>query len=162
LWVIESNTGRVCIAGGDTQDEEGDPASHSFCKFGPAEGEKPARYAGSPYDTEFHCQNVSMAQFADRVQAMAGSEVTNRVPDKTGLAGSYDFTIFFTSSHALRLATVAAAQEAKQNGDATAAPVAGLSVEDAFRKQLGLRLEKQPLVQSALVLDHFDQTPTAN
>jgi uncharacterized protein (TIGR03435 family) len=35
-------------------------------------------------------------------------------------------------------------------------------VEDAFRKELGLRLEKQPLAVPALVLDHFDQTPTDN
>ncbi|MDP9049162.1 MAG: TIGR03435 family protein [Acidobacteriota bacterium] len=142
--------------------KKADPNSRSFCKYGPAEGEKPARYAGSPYDAEFHCQNVSMAQFADILPAMAGSEVTNRVPDKTGLTGSYDFTVFFTSGHTLRLATAAAAQEAKQAGDATPAPVEGLSVEDGFRKELGLRLEKQPLVLPALLLDHFDQTPTAN
>jgi uncharacterized protein (TIGR03435 family) len=150
------------LLAGTPKMKKADPNSHSFCKFGPAEGEKPARYAGSPYDSEFHCQNVSMAQFADRVQAMAGSEVKNRVPDKTVLAGSYDFTVFFTSGYTLRLATAAAAWEAKQNGDATEAPAAGLSVEDAFRKELGLRLEKQRLVLPALVLDHFDQTPTAN
>lgn len=150
------------LLGGTPKMKKADPNSRSFCKFGPLEGGKPARYAGSPYDSEFHCQNVTMAQFADRVQAMAGSEVKNRVPDKTGLAGSYDFTLFFTSGHTLRIAATAAAQEAKRTGDATPAPVEGISVEDAFRKQLGLRLEKQPLVLPALILDHFDQAPTAN
>jgi uncharacterized protein (TIGR03435 family) len=35
-------------------------------------------------------------------------------------------------------------------------------LEDAIRKQLGLRLEKQPLTLPALVLDHIEQTPTEN
>ena len=103
-----------------------------------------------------------MAQFADLVQTMASADIKNRVPDKTGLAGSYDFTVFFTSNRTLQTQLAAAVQEAKQNGDASPAPVAGLSVEDAFRKQLGLRLEKQPLTQPALILDHFEKTPTAN
>ena len=150
------------LLGGTPKMKKADPKSRSFCKYGPADGEKPARYANSPYDTEFHCQNVTMAQFADRLQAMAGSEVKNRVADKSGLAGSYDFTVFFTSGRTLRVQTAAAVAEAKQAGDATSAPVAGLSLEDAFRKQLGLRLEKQPLTLPALVLDHFEQTPTEN
>jgi uncharacterized protein (TIGR03435 family) len=101
-----------------------------------------------------------MAQFADRLQAVAGSDIKNRVADKTGLAGSYDFTVFYTTAHGLRVQTVAAAAEAKQAGDATPAPVAGLGLEDAFRKQLGLRLEKRPLALPSLVLDHFAETPT--
>jgi uncharacterized protein (TIGR03435 family) len=150
------------LLAGTPRMKKSDPNSRSFCKFGPFEGDKPARYAGSPFDTEFHCQNVTMAQFADRVQALAGSEVKNRVPDKTGLSGSYDFTVFYSSARALHIQTAAAAQEAKQAGEASPAPVEGISVEDAFRKQLGLRLEKQPLTLPALVLDHFDQTPTEN
>jgi uncharacterized protein (TIGR03435 family) len=96
------------------------------------------------------------------LQAVAGSEIKNRVADKTGLAGSYDFTVFFTSGRTLRAQTAASAAEAKQAGDATPAPVTGLALQDAFRKQLGLRLEKQPLVLPSLVLDHFEQTPTDN
>lgn len=43
----------------------------------------------------------------------------------------------------LRAKTTAAAAEAKQACYATPAPVASLGLEDAFRKQLGLRLNKQ-------------------
>jgi uncharacterized protein (TIGR03435 family) len=137
-----------------------DPTSRSFCKYGPAEGEKPARYVNSPYNEEFHCQNVTMAQFANLVQTFTGSDVKNRVPDKTGLSGSYTFSVFYTAGVTLRARTATAAQEAKQAGDASPAPVEGVSVEDAFRKQLGLRLEKQPLSIPTLVLDHYDQVPT--
>ena len=139
--------------------KKADPKSRSFCKFGPADGEKPARYANSPFDGEFHCQNVTMAQFAEKLQAMAGSDIKNRVADKTGLAGAYDFTVFYTTNRTLRGQIGTAAAEAKQAGEATPAPVGGISLEDAIRKQLGLRLEKQPLTLPSLVLDHFEQNP---
>ena len=150
------------LYGGSPKMKRANPSSRSFCKFGPAEGEKPARYAGSPFDAEFHCQNVTMAQFADRLQALAGSEIKNRVPDKTGLAGSFDLAVFFTASRTLLARTAAAGAEAKQTGEATPAPVDGLSLEDAFRKELGLKLERRPLTMPALILDSFDQKPTEN
>ena len=103
-----------------------------------------------------------MDQFADLAQSLAGSEIKNRVPNKTGLAGSYDFSLFYTSGRKLRADTTAADAAAKQAGDTTAAPVVGESVVDAFRKQLGLRLEVQPLTLPVLVLDHYEKTPTEN
>jgi uncharacterized protein (TIGR03435 family) len=150
------------LLAGTPKMKKADPNSRSFCKYGPVEGEKPSRYAGSPYNSEFHCQNVTMAQFADFVEPLAGADVKNRVPDRTGLAGSYDFTMYFTNGRTLQARIADATKEAKQNGDAVPAPVEGISVEDAIRKQLGLRLEKQHVVLPALILDHFEQTPTAN
>lgn len=147
---------------GSPKMKKADPNSRSFCKFGPPEGEKTMRTANSPFNREFHCQNVTMAQFADLTQALAGSEVKNRVPDKTGLEGSYDLWVYYTDGRMLRTQTAAAAEEAKRNGDATPEPIGGLPVEDAFRKQLGLKLEKQPLTLPSLVLDHFDEKPTEN
>jgi uncharacterized protein (TIGR03435 family) len=150
------------LMAGTPKMKKADPNSHSFCKYGPAEGEKAARYMNSAYDAEFHCQNVTMGQFADLVETVAASDVKNRVPDKTGLAGSYDFTVYYTAGRTLRTRTSAATQEAKLNGNAAPAPVEGISVEEAFRKQLGLKLERQPMTVPALVLDHFEPVPTAN
>ena len=56
----------------------------------------------------------------------------------------------------------AADAAAKDAGDATAAPAGGLSIADAFRKELGIRLEKQPGTYPAFILDHIEQTPTEN
>jgi uncharacterized protein (TIGR03435 family) len=103
-----------------------------------------------------------MDQFADMVQAVAGVEVKNRVANKTGLAGSYDFTLYFTSGRKLRTDAAAAEAAAKEAGDTTAAPAGGLSVVDAFRKELGLQLVRQPGTYSFLILDHIEQTPTEN
>jgi uncharacterized protein (TIGR03435 family) len=162
-WGTQTQDGYVLLAGTPKM-KKADPASRSVCKYGPPPGEKDVRSGpDSPFDNQSYCQNVTMDQFADVVQALAGSEIKNRVANKTGLAGSYDFTIYYTSARKLRADTAAADAAAKQaGGDTTAAPVGGLSVEDAFRKELGLRLERQPSTYPALILDHIEQTPTEN
>jgi uncharacterized protein (TIGR03435 family) len=169
-WGEQVQDGWVLLAGTPKM-KKADPNSRSFCKYGPVEGEKDMRTASdSPYDREFHCQNVTMDRFADLAQPMAGTEIKNRVPNKTGLAGAYDFTLYYTTGHKIRVDTIAAAAAAKEAGDAATAavtadataPVVGESVEDAFRKQLGLRLERQSNSFPALVLDHIEQTPTDN
>jgi len=161
-WETQTRDGYVLLPGAPKM-KKADPNARSFCKYGPPPGEKDVRSSpDSPYDNESYCQNVTMDQFADMVQAVAGSEVKNRVPNKTGLAGSYDFTFYYTSGRKLRADATAADAAAKQAGDATAAPSGGLSVEDAFRKELGLQLVRQPGPYPTLILDHIDQTPTDN
>jgi uncharacterized protein (TIGR03435 family) len=167
-WGEQTQDGYVLLADNPKM-KKADPNSRSSCDLGPAAGEKDVRRTpGYLFDNEFHCQNVTMDQFADVAQGLARSEIRNRVPNKTGLTGSYDFTLFYTSTLRLQMETAAAADAAKQAGEATAqageatAPVQSVSIEDAFRKQLGLRLEKQPITGPSLVLDHIEQTPTPN
>jgi uncharacterized protein (TIGR03435 family) len=160
-WGEQTQDGYVLVACTPKM-KKADPNSRSSCGDGPPAGEKDVRTTpGSPFDNEFHCQNVTMDEFADVLQSLARSEIRNRVPNKTGLAGSYDFTVYYTSTPKLLTETAAAADAAKEGGEA-ATPVEGISIEDAFRKQLGLRLEKQPTTGAALMLDHIEQTPTAN
>jgi len=160
-WGEQTQDGYVLLADNPKM-KKADPSSRSSCDLGPAAGEKDVRTTpDSLFDYEFHCQNVTMDQFADLVQSLARSEIRNRVPNKTGLAGSYDFTLYYTSTPKLLTETAAAADAAKEGGEATS-PVEGISIEDAFRKQLGLRLEKQPTTGDALMLDHIEQTPTEN
>jgi uncharacterized protein (TIGR03435 family) len=161
-WGEQTGDGYVLLPGTPKM-KNADPNSRSFCKYGPPPGEKDVRSGpDSPYDNESYCQNVTMDQFADMVQAVAGVEVKNRVANKTGLAGSYDFTLYFTSGRKLRTDAAAAEAAAKEAGDTTAAPAGGLSVVDAFRKELGLQLVRQPGTYSFLILDHIEQTPTEN
>lgn len=161
-WGEQTQDGWVLLAGTPKM-KKADPDSRTFCDYGPPKGEKDMRTAaGSPYDSEFHCQNVTMDQFADLMQPMARTEIKNRVPNKTGLTGSYNFTLYYTTGHKIRVDATANAAAAKEAGDATAAPVEAVSLEDAFRKQLGLKLERQSSTFPALVLDHIEQTPTEN
>ncbi len=94
-WGQQMMEGHVLLAGTPKM-KRADPESRSFCKYGPAEGERDMRRLDSAFNGMFHCQNVTMAQFGDLLQGVARSEIKNRVPDKTGLTGSYDFSVYFT------------------------------------------------------------------
>ena len=118
--------------------------------------------AAEAFNGMFHCQNVTMAQFADLLSAVARGDIKSRVVDKTGLTDSYVFSLSYTGAGRLRLQEAAAHAAAKQAGEATVGPVEGLAIEDAVRKELGVRLEKQPLPLPFLILDHIDETPTEN
>jgi uncharacterized protein (TIGR03435 family) len=160
-WGHQTADGYVLLAGTPKM-KKADPNTRTYCKYGPAEGEKDVRRVDSPFNGMFHCQNVTMAQFADLLSAVARGDIKNRIVDKTGLTGSYDFSLSYTGASRLRLQEAAAQAAAKQAGDATTAPVEGLGIEDAVRKELGVRLEKQPMSLPFLILDHVDQTPTEN
>ena len=160
-WGDQMRTGYVLLPGTPKM-KKTNPNSRSFCKYGPPPGEKDMEGADSLYDREFYCQNVTMEQFADLLQSVAGVEIKTRVPNKTGLEGAYDFAVYFTTGHKLRVDAAAADAAAKEAGSSTAEPVAGMTIEDAFRKELGLRLEQQHLMLPTLVLDSFEKTPTDN
>jgi uncharacterized protein (TIGR03435 family) len=160
-WGEQTAEGYVLLAGTPRM-KKADANARAYCKYGPAEGEKDVRRVDSPFNGMFHCQNVTMAQFADLLSAVARGDIKNRVVDKTGLTGSYDFSLSYTGASRLRLQEAAAQAAAKQAGEATAGPVEGLGIEDAVRKELGVRLEKQPLPLPFLILDHIDKTPTEN
>jgi uncharacterized protein (TIGR03435 family) len=161
-WGTQTQNGYVLLPGTPKM-KKADPNSRTLCKYGPPPGEKDIRSApDSPFDNAGYCQNVTMDQFADMAQAMLGDLVKNRVANKTGLAGSYDFTIYFTGGRKLRADTAAADAAAKEAGDATAAPVGGFRADEAIRRELGLSLVQQPGTYPILILDHLEKNPTEN
>jgi uncharacterized protein (TIGR03435 family) len=161
-WGEQTVDGYVLLAGSPKM-KKADPSSRTYCKYGPAEGEKDVRRVDSPFNGMFHCQNVTMAEFADLLAAVGGrADIRNHVVDKTGMKDGYNFSLSYTTGSRLRLQEAAAQAAAKQAGQATADPVEGLGIDDAIRKELGVRLEKQPLPLPFLILDHIDQTPTEN
>lgn len=163
-WGDQMRTGYVLLPGTPRM-KKADPNSRSFCKTGPPPGEKDMTVAGSIYDREFHCQNVTMDQFAHLLQSVAGVEIKTRVPNKTELAGAYDVTVYFTTGHKMRIdaqAASAAAKQADKSDAASAEPSGAVLIDEAFRKELGIRLEQQQLMLPTLLLDHFEQKPTEN
>jgi uncharacterized protein (TIGR03435 family) len=160
-WGEQTQDGWVLMADNPKM-KKADPHSRTSCVDGPAEGEKDLVHAAdSPYDSQFHCQNVTMGQFADVLQSFTRADIKSHVVDKTGLTGSYDFTVYFSSTNKLQAESTAAASATHDAGDPSA-PAVAMSLQDAFRKELGLKIEKQPMTQPVMVLDHFDQTPTEN
>jgi uncharacterized protein (TIGR03435 family) len=160
-WGEQTADGYVLLAGTPRM-KKADPSSRTYCKYGLAEGEKDVRRVDSPFNGMFHCQNVTMAQFADLLSAVARGDIKNRIVDKTGLTGSYDFSLSYTGASKLRLQEAAAQAAAKQAGETTVGPVEGLAIDDAIRKELGVRLEKLALPLAFLILDHINETPTEN
>jgi uncharacterized protein (TIGR03435 family) len=161
-WGDQLRMGYVLLPGTPKMNKA-DPSSRTFCKQGPVPGEKNMATGDSGYDREFHCQNVTMDQFADLLQSVAGVEIKTRVPNKTGIEGDYDFSVYYTTGHKMRIDAQLAAQAPKQGEDSSAAtPTAALLIGDAFHKELGLRLEQQKQMLPTLILDHYEKTPTEN
>jgi uncharacterized protein (TIGR03435 family) len=152
------------LVGGTPKMKKADPNSRSFCKWGaPPGGKSMTSGPEALYDNQSYCQNVTMAQYADMMQAFTGSDIKYRVFDKTGLAGSWDFTLYYTSAAKLKAASPAAnAKPAEPGADASTDPVGGMTLQDAVHKELGLQLVKQPETYPALVLDHIEEKPTDN
>ena len=89
-----------------------------------------------------------------------------RVPveDKTGLDGSYDFTLTFTPIGLLN-GPAADAAETAAGSPAAATPLdpsGGLSLFDAVNRQLGLKLEMRKRPMKVLVIDSIEEKPTDN
>jgi uncharacterized protein (TIGR03435 family) len=83
----------------------------------------------------------------------------SRTVDKTGLTGTYDFTLEFSSAGLPgpmgRGFGVTPAGEAGQ-------PDAAPDLFTALEKQLGLKLEKSKTQLDVIVIDHMDKVPTEN
>ena len=92
----------------------------------------------------------AMSDLANFLSNQLGQLVT----DATGLGGRYDYELTFVMEPGGRAA----------GPDATggAGPEFGVSLIDAVRDQLGLRLEKKKGQVETLVIDHIERAPTQN
>lgn len=89
------------------------------------------------------CRAITIASLASR---LSGStfKLGRPVVDMTGIKGTYDFTLKWSSDVAL--------------ADGQTGP----SIFTALQEQLGLRLEARKTAFSIIVIDHMDKTPTGN
>jgi uncharacterized protein (TIGR03435 family) len=79
----------------------------------------------STVDNTYVCHNVTMAAFATQLRDMASSYLTEPVVDVTGLKGSWDFAIAWTSKAAVQRMS------------------AGSTLFESIDAQLGLKLEEE-------------------
>ena len=70
--------------------KKADPKSRIFCKNVPAPPGTP------PGSRSLQCQNITMAQFVDRLQG-ASPELNWPVLDATGIEGGWDFNLTFSA-----------------------------------------------------------------
>ena len=96
------------------------------------------------------CTNTTVERFAQRLNGAASGYFNHPLLDKTGLTGTYDFTVHWTGRNA--------ALPAKDGDD----PPAPITAFEAVEKQLGLKVEPRQEPTPVLVVDHVNQTPTDN
>ena len=73
-----------------------DSSNRTGFKEGPAPGQRDQR--NEILGRMVTVRNMSMAQFSEDLQRIAGGYIRVPVEDKTGLDGSYDFTLTFTAA----------------------------------------------------------------
>jgi uncharacterized protein (TIGR03435 family) len=142
-----------------------DPLSRTRCKEGPGPDGKDPRIATPLLNRLISCQNMTTAQIGGELQRIAGGYIYGPVLDATGIKGSWDFTLSFSSAgQAAAPATKSASADGSSSaGTSTASdPTGALTLFDAVNRQLGLKLEKQKRPAPVLVIDHIEEKPTEN
>jgi uncharacterized protein (TIGR03435 family) len=91
------------------------------------------------------CHNVTMQAFAQTLGYIGNDYVTATVVDQTGLKDGWDFDLKWTN-----------------RGQLAPAGPDGISLFDAFDKQLGLKLEPGKIEMPVILVDSANQKPTAN
>lgn len=130
-----------------------DPSNRSGCHEGGAMKNDP-RDKNPLLSRLVVCKNMTMAQFARAFQGVAPGYVPNEVIDGTGLEGGWDFTLSFSSAGLL--------QDSLRDEENKSDPNGGVSLFEAVRKQMGLKLEMHKRVMPVLVIDKMEENPTDN
>ena len=147
--------------------KKGDPQARTGCKEGPGPDGKDPRIANPILGRLMTCQNMTMAEFGDHLRILANRYIYAPVEDATGLQGGYDFTLSFSTIGQLRSGPNAGSGDSNNSNQAASQagasdPNGGLSLFDAIRQQLGLKMEKVRRPEPALVIDHIDDKPSDN
>jgi uncharacterized protein (TIGR03435 family) len=137
-----------------------DPNGRTKCDEGPGVGGKDPRDTNPILGRLITCQNMSMTKFAEMLMGLAPGYIHAPVLNATGLDGTFDFTLSFSTAGQLqgggrRVGDGAAAAQASD-------PNGALSLLDALPKELGLKLESQKRPVQVLVIDRVEQRPTDN
>ena len=138
---------------------KGDASKRTRCFEGALPG-TPAATRPPQFGRQVTCQNISMAQFGAWLPSIAGGYTQVPAVDMTGLEGGFDFTLDFSP--------IGLVQGPRPDSGAAAAggaaldPTGALSLMDAVRQQLGIRLEETKRPASVLVIDSINEKPTDN
>jgi uncharacterized protein (TIGR03435 family) len=130
-----------------------DGSARSDCKLNVTDGVR-----------HYVCQNVTMAQFAEKLPQIASGYVSDHpVVDLTGLKGAYDFTVAWAPVGKVYGVTGGRGGDSAQPGaGSNASDPGGMTLFEAVDKQLGLKLATQKHPMPALIVDHADRTPSDN
>lgn len=144
------------LTAGKPKMKKADPASRIFCRNTNAPAPAP------PGTREIKCQNVTIAQFAERLQFQT-QELSWPVEDATGLEGTWDLDLTFSMRAGMSFGGRGGDAGGGSNAVPSASdPTGGLTLFEAIEKELGLKLEKQKRTLPVFVIDHIEPKPTDN
>jgi uncharacterized protein (TIGR03435 family) len=141
-----------------------DPASRTRCTEGPSANAADPRNRNPILSRLITCQNMTMAQFAERLQNLANGYVRVPALDATGLEGGWTFTVNFSPIGVFQGGAGRGGEAGPVGGGALSAsePNGALSLPEALDRQLGLKLELQKRPLPVLVFDHIAEKPIEN
>jgi uncharacterized protein (TIGR03435 family) len=129
-----------------------DPASRTRCVEGPGPNARDPRNNNPILSRLVTCQNMTMTQFAERLQGLAPGYIRVPVLDATKLEGAYDLTFNFSPIGAVQ-GGAGPVGEIGQGGGVASDPTGAMSLFQALPRQLGLKLELQKRPNPVLVID---------
>jgi uncharacterized protein (TIGR03435 family) len=135
-----------------------DPTKRTRCYEGLPAG-SPAAAKPPQFPRLFTCQNVSMQQFGQMLPQIASNYTRVNALDKTGLQGGFDFTLNWSPIGQVQGPRLEAGAT---NTGAALDPTGALSLQDAVRRQLGIKLEDTRLPVPVLVIDSISEKPLDN
>jgi uncharacterized protein (TIGR03435 family) len=138
-----------------------DSTKRTRCDEGPGPNGKDQRLGNPMINRLVYCQNVTLEQLGVLLPNLAFGYIYYPVADGTGLKGSYDLTLAFSSADRT-LAPPPASASQQSGGTLAADPSGAISLFDAFKNELGLKLEKEKRPMPVLVIDQIEEQPTAN
>jgi uncharacterized protein (TIGR03435 family) len=136
-----------------------DPSLRTKCFDGPGPDGKDQRVSNPLLSRLVTCQDITMQEFVEQLPRLSGGYLRNQVVvDASGIGGAYDFTLSFSAT---RMSPAQALMGAT-NGPPVAADPDGLTLFDALKRQLGLKLDSRNIPAPVVVLDHIEPKPTDN
>jgi uncharacterized protein (TIGR03435 family) len=127
-------------------------ANRPGCKEGPGDDGKDPRLTNPIATRLITCRNMTLTQFAEQLNGFfPGSPPMS---DATRISGRFDMTINFSPPGVLQPVSTGSGQPPEPNG--------AISLFDALKAQLGLKVETRKVMAPVLVVDQVNDTPTEN
>ena len=146
------------IVADDLKMAKADPTRRTRCFEGAPPG-SPAAAKPPQFPRLVTCQNISMEQFGQLLPNIGGGYTRVPALDKSGLTGGYDFTLNFSPIEQVQGPRPEAGAA---NAGLALDPTGALSLQDAVRRQLGIRLEETKRPVPVLVIDSINEAPADN
>lgn len=149
-WEERQVKGYSLVADGAHKLVKADPTSRTRCAAS-------SRAAGNSLEQTLVCQNMTMAEFAARLQQYGGAMFPVPVLDETKIEGRWNFTVAFAPpalAQALAQARALQAPNAAGAGPGASDPTGVMTLEEAVDRQMGLKLRARQRQGRVLVVDY--------